>query len=298
MKRQMFTIGAVIAVFALSQAPAFGQAGSRPNTTGSSSGSASPRGGDPGSSSSGSSSGTSSSGSSSSGTAVSRPAGSSGGFGSGSAGAPREHAPQRPVAVPRSRATTGGSTASRPAGGDRMTAAEAASRAVPTYSRPRDGRNAVGSAIDRRDAPPRGGTDIVLFPYDPYFYYDWRYGYSPYRYGLGYGYGFGNFGYDPFMYGGSYYGAPSYSAGGYSSQQLGIGKLRLRVSPAEAQVYVDGYYVGTVSDFDGLFQRLNIDAGPHRIELRADGYETVEFEVFVAPGETISYRGQMKPRMP
>jgi hypothetical protein len=181
-----------------------------------------------------------------------------------------------------------------------MTPAEAGSRAVPAYSRPREGRNAVSTAIDRRDAPTPPGSQVIYYPYNPAFYYDWRYGYSPYRYGLGYGlgygFGYGYFGYDPYLYGPGYYGSPSYSAGGYSSQQRGTGNLRLRVQPADAEVYVDGYFVGTVNDFNGMFQRLNVDAGPHRIELRAEGFETVEFEVLVTPGETITYRGQLKPR--
>jgi hypothetical protein len=94
-----------------------------------------------------------------------------------------------------------------------------------------------------------------------------------------------------------YYGAPSYSAGGYSSQHAGTGKIRLRVEPAHAEVYVDGYFVGTVDDFDGMFQRLNLDAGPHRIQLRAEGFEAVEFEVFITRGETITYRGALKPQI-
>lgn len=301
MRRHTFSIGAVIAIFALSQAPVFGQAGSRPNTTGSSSGSAAPRGGDPGGASSSSSAGSASSGSGSASGAVSRPSGGESHSGVSS----RERAPERPYAVPRSGSSaTGGSMASRPEGSSRPRGAEAAAaaHAVPAYSRPNPGRNSVGSAVDRRDAPaPPPGSPIIYSPYYPYYYDDWRYG-SLYRSGYGYGYGFGfsHFGwYDPFMYSVSHYGSPSYSAGGYSAQkQYGTGNLRLRVEPKHAEVYVDGYFVGTVDEFDGLFQRLNIDAGPHTIELRADGYEPVEFEVLVTPGETVTYRGGMKPRMP
>lgn len=299
MKRHTFTIGAALAVFALSQAPVFGQAGSRPNTTGSSSGSAAPRGG--GSSSSGSSTssaGSSTSSSGSSGTAVSRP--SSGGFGSGVAVA-RERAPQRPMAMPRGAAGMGsGETAARPGSEARMSRGNPSSHAVPAYSRPRDGRASMGAAVNRADAPPPPFAGAIINQYyNPYLYNSWRFGYAPFGYGLGYGLGYGYGYYDPYYGPGAYgygggYGAPSYSAGGYSSQHRGTGNLRLRVRPSDAQVYVDGYYVGTVSEFDGLFQRLNIDAGAHRLELRAEGYETTEFEVFVTPGETITYRGDMK----
>jgi hypothetical protein len=297
MKRHTFTIGAAVIALALSHSPAFAQAGSRPNTTGSSSGSAAPRGGDPGGGSSGGSTASSPSGGSSSG-AVSRP--STSGTGSGGS-AVRERAPERPFAVSRSGSSANaGSSESRPSGATRMRGAEAAAHAVPAYSRPNPGRNSVGAAVDRRDAPaPPPGSNIIYYPYNPYYYYDWRYGYSPYRYGLGYGFGFSHFGwYDPFMYsGGGYYTSPSYAAGGYSSTR-DAGNLRLKVEPKHAEVYVDGYFVGTVDDFDGIFQKLNIDAGPHRIELRAEGFEPTEFEVLVTPRETVTYRGEMKPRMP
>ena len=40
-----------------------------------------------------------------------------------------------------------------------------------------------------------------------------------------------------------------------------------RSRPRDAAVYVDGYYAGIVDDFDGVFQRLTLEVGPHRIEL-------------------------------
>jgi hypothetical protein len=68
------------------------------------------------------------------------------------------------------------------------------------------------------------------------------------------------------------------------------------VKPGHAQVFVDGYLVGSVDSFDGVFQRLNVEGGSHRIELRADGYESTQFEVMVIPGETITYKGEMRRR--
>jgi hypothetical protein len=299
MTRHTLTLGAVVAAFILSQAPAFGQ--SRPNTTGSSSGTAAPRGGDTGSSgSTGSSTGSSTTGSSVSGTASSRPSTPAMPSGGGSTTTARERAPQRPMAVPRGAAGADPATVRAGAPATRMSPAEAGARAVPTYSRPRDGRTALGGAVERHEAPQRPGDSFVIVqPYYRYGYYG-PYGsfYGPYGSGYGLGLGYYGFGYDPFFLGGTYYGAPSYSAGGYSSPHRGTGKVRLRVQPAHAEVYVDGYFVGTVNDFNGLFQRLNLDAGPHRLELRAEGYETVEFEVFITHGETITYRGEMKPRVP
>jgi hypothetical protein len=143
--------------------------------------------------------------------------------------------------------------------------------------------------------------------YDPYYYgygyYDPYYSsrrFTSYWSPFGYGYGLGYFAYDPYMYGGGYspgYGGYGYdSYGGYgTSQRYGeTGSLRLKVKPSNAQVYVDGYYVGVIDSYDGAFQKLGIEAGPHRVELRAEGYETVQFEVIVVPGETITYKGEMK----
>ena len=56
-------------------------------------------------------------------------------------------------------------------------------------------------------------------------------------------------------------------------------------------MFADGYYVGIVNDFDGVFQHLNLEAGPHRIEVRVPGYDdAVEFDVFIQPGRTITFR--------
>lgn len=309
MTRHRWTVGAVAAAFTLSLAPAWAdQGGSRPNTTGSSSGSAVPRGGAGGSSGSGggSSSGAGSAGSSGSSSSMGSGGGSSM---SGSRSAPRERAPQRPAAMPRG-AGSAGNTDARAIGrpGSAATAGpdeRGRSRSeVPTYSRPRDGRNVTGTAVDRSSVPGRGGSIYypgIYYPYDPYYSYYYgsyysRYGYYPYsQYWIpGYGFGFGYLAYDPLMYGGYDYTYPSYGSGGYSAQYRDVGNLRLKVKPASAQVYVDGYYVGVVDSFDGVFQRLGIESGAHRIELRAEGYETVQFEVFVTPGETVTYKGEMK----
>ena len=52
--------------------------------------------------------------------------------------------------------------------------------------------------------------------------------------------------------------------------------------------------MGDVDSFDGLFQRLTIDAGGHRVEVRADGYENINFDVLVTAGETVTYQGDLK----
>jgi hypothetical protein len=68
----------------------------------------------------------------------------------------------------------------------------------------------------------------------------------------------------------------------------------LKIKPRQAQVFVDGYFVGEVDSFDGMFQKLGIESGGHKIEIKADGYEPVQFDVLVTPGETVTYKGEMK----
>jgi len=75
------------------------------------------------------------------------------------------------------------------------------------------------------------------------------------------------------------------------------GLLRLAVTPASAQVFVDSYYVGTVADVDA--QRvLQLEAGPHRLEFRAPQYRTLTVDVRVSPMETVTYRGALDPDRP
>jgi hypothetical protein len=74
-----------------------------------------------------------------------------------------------------------------------------------------------------------------------------------------------------------------------------LGYLRLLVEPDTAQVYVDGFYVGTVA---GVGRLITLEAGPHRVELRAPGYGTVVVDVQIAPTETITYRAALEPSQP
>ena len=70
--------------------------------------------------------------------------------------------------------------------------------------------------------------------------------------------------------------------------------MRITDAPPDAQVFVDGYYMGIVDDFDGLTQHLNLTAGPHQIEIRAAGYQPIAFNVNVQPGRTITYRAPIQ----
>ena len=156
---------------------------------------------------------------------------------------------------------------------------------VPAYARPRDGNEPVGTAVPRGTTPhPPGGTTGIFIPGG---YYGGGYGYyDPWGYNGGYGY-YGGY-YDPW-----YGGYPTYPQGSsYTSGDEGA--LRLKIKPKEGEVYVDGYYVGIVDDFDGIFQRLHLDSGAHRIEVRAPGYEPLAFDVHITADHTITYQGELK----
>jgi hypothetical protein len=58
----------------------------------------------------------------------------------------------------------------------------------------------------------------------------------------------------------------------------------------DQQVYLDGYYVGTPLELGG---QLELEAGPHVIEIRATGYHPLRIPINVAPGRSISYRGTL-----
>ncbi len=95
-------------------------------------------------------------------------------------------------------------------------------------------------------------------------------------------------------YGGGYVDPNYYPYGGSvpdDAVPLRDGRLSLFVTPLSAQVQVDGYYVGTVADFQD--RGLWLEPGPRRVEIRADGYETVTFDVRITEDETVNYRREL-----
>jgi hypothetical protein len=68
------------------------------------------------------------------------------------------------------------------------------------------------------------------------------------------------------------------------------GGLRLEVAWTAAQVFVDGFYAGTVEDCNRAPSGVVLAAGWHRIELRAPGFATLAANVTIQPERTITYR--------
>ena len=137
--------------------------------------------------------------------------------------------------------------------------------------------------------PPPQDVHVAPRVYNTYYYYPRHY--YPHGYGT---FGLGYFYYDPYNWYPYDYRYNRFSGYGYGYP---AGELRLQVRPRHADVYVDGYYAGQVDDFDGVFQSLELEAGPYTIEIVAPGYEPLDFDVRIQPGRKISYRGDLR-RLP
>jgi hypothetical protein len=146
-----------------------------------------------------------------------------------------------------------------------------------------DAQVRVRGGVGVRVGSPRGAVVVGGGYYRPYyrayyrprFYDPWYWYPSPYWYPPAYAYQ------SPYYYG---YG------GGAS--------LRLQVSPRETEVFIDGYYAGTVDDFDGFFQRLNLEPGEHDLELYLPGHRSTQQKVYLQPGKTFRVRHAMEPLQP
>jgi hypothetical protein len=210
---------------------------------------------------------------------------------------PRTDAPAAPAGTPGVTDATAGRPAAadqsraqrrpRSGRGDQAGAGGREAQAVPR-SRPREGRPVTGQATRRVSPPPVASRSIYVYrsPASPWYY--------PYGYGA---FGVGYFYYDPWAWSPYGYGYPYAGAYPRWSGPYGYdtGAVRLRVTPKDAEVFVDGYYAGIVDDFDGTFQRLRLDTGAYRIEVRKSGYEPLVFDVRVQYGRTITFRGDLVP---
>ena len=131
--------------------------------------------------------------------------------------------------------------------------------------------------------------------------------YNPYFFGVGFGYPFYYPFYSPFYAGfspywgfgpgfGPYY--PGYYAPGYyggGGYYYGWSSARIEVKPENAQVYLDGYYVGLVDQFDGTFQRLDLPPGEHEITVYDQGYRTFHQKTVFRPGQTYHFKAVLEP---
>ena len=76
------------------------------------------------------------------------------------------------------------------------------------------------------------------------------------------------------------------------------GAARLEVRPREAQVFIDGYFVGAVDDFDGWAQRLYVAPGEHELAISLKGHHTYRQSVLFRPGATLRLEHVLQPLAP
>ncbi len=76
--------------------------------------------------------------------------------------------------------------------------------------------------------------------------------------------------------------------------QRDMGGFSFEVSPSASKIYVDGEYVGTVGEFTPRSQPLGVQAGHHRVEIRAEGYRTMQFDADVVAGQVLPYQGALQ----
>ena len=109
--------------------------------------------------------------------------------------------------------------------------------------------------------------------------------YSPWSPGY-----YGYYGYGP-----AYFQYPIYAGRGRYDNS---GSVRLQISPRQAEVFVDGYFAGTVDDFDGVFQRLNIEPGDHEVQVYLAGYRSFTQRIYLQPGKSFNIKHAMEPLRP
>lgn len=117
----------------------------------------------------------------------------------------------------------------------------------------------------------------------PYFYSPFWWGYGGFYSGF---YGYPYYAYAPYAAYGPY---PGY--GGYWDASA---DLRVQVTPRTAEVYVDGYLVGGVDDFDGTFQRLHMPLGEHEVSIYQPGYRTITQRMLFRPWSSYKIKETMQ----
>ena len=73
------------------------------------------------------------------------------------------------------------------------------------------------------------------------------------------------------------------------------GTLRVEIGLPSAQLYVDGFYVGTVEEANRSAAGLSLPTGWHRLEIRAPGFVTPAINVTIETNRTVSYHGELTP---
>jgi len=220
---------------------------------------------------------------------------------------------QGPRAVPRggdarqpgdSRQYSGAPTAPRAGAGVRSPGYQSGDRRG--YDQPRGGfdsrsyasRGGVVRYDGRRYARPRAYT-----PYRPHYFSRSYYAFRP-RTNIGFGLWLGYSvrypwswyygGYRPRLYG--YWDGYVPGSVYYADRNVDYyGGLSFDIQPSDAELYIDGEFVGEVGLFTAYGEPLTLAPGWHRIAIVRDGYQTLEWDVEIEAGMVLPYHGVMEP---
>jgi hypothetical protein len=121
--------------------------------------------------------------------------------------------------------------------------------------------------------------------YNPFYSYPY---YSPYPY---YPYGYSSLDSDDNA---TIYPDTSGSVDVQEPNQTNMGGLSFDITPGTAELFVDNMRIGTVGQFTPTTQPLGLEAGHHHIEVRADGYHELSFDVDIVAGQVIPYQGSLE----
>jgi hypothetical protein len=72
-----------------------------------------------------------------------------------------------------------------------------------------------------------------------------------------------------------------------------VGGLSFEIDPYDAEVYIDGDFVGYASDFGPEQMPLTLLSGRHHVDLASPGYQDVSFDITVVAGQVIPYQGTL-----
>jgi hypothetical protein len=104
----------------------------------------------------------------------------------------------------------------------------------------------------------------------------------------------------PYDYLGDYrprvYGYNSYPEGSYdvSPGRPVYGGVSFDIQPADADLFVDGEFIGTIGTFTPNAEPLTLTPGVHRIAVQHEGFRSMEWDVTIEPGQVVPYRGVME----
>ncbi len=84
----------------------------------------------------------------------------------------------------------------------------------------------------------------------------------------------------------------------YQHQGEDYGFIETRVTPRDTAIYVDGRFYGNTDNYSSRDYALNLPAGRHTVEFRAQGFLPFVTDVEITPGGLVEITHYMRPAMP